>query len=79
MAIQTSTRKSLLLAGRLVIAWLMIEAFGGIFAPDVPECENAESQCGERPPVAADDGHAVVVDGDDDEGAGDGAGVWAFE
>ena len=69
--IQTSTRNSLLLAGRLVIVKL-VESFRGVFAPEVPEGEQTEGKRCERTPVASEDGHAVVVYRDDDEGTGDG-------
>ena len=69
--IQTSTRNSLFLAGRLFIVKL-IESLGGVFAPEVPEGEQTEGKCGKRAPVAADDWHAVVVHCNDDEGAGNG-------
>ena len=69
--IQTSTRNSLLLTERLFIVKL-IESLGGVFAPEVPEGEQAEGECGKRAPVASEDGHTVVVDRDDDEGTGEG-------
>ena len=78
MEIQTSTKKSLLLAGWLFIVKL-IETFGGVFTPEVPEGKEAECECGERPPVASDNRHAVVVYGDDDKGAGDGDRVGRIE
>ena len=78
MEIQTSTKKSLLLAGWLFIVKL-IETFGGVFAPDIPKDEKTEGKCGKRSPVTADDGHAVVIDDDDEKSAGNGDGVGGFE
>ena len=78
MVIHTSTRKSLRLAGRLSIT-LLIEAPGGVFAPDIPEDEKTEGKCGKRSPVTADDWDAVVVDDDDEKSAGNGDGVGGFE
>ena len=76
--IQISTRNSLLLAGRLVIVKL-IEALGGVFAPDVPEGEQAECKSGKGAPLAADDRDTVIVDGNDKKSAGNGDCVGGFE
>ena len=70
--------QALLVLGKLAVV-LNIEAFRSFFTPDMPEWENAESECGERSPLTAEYRRTIVVDSDDDKGTGDNDGVRRLE